>query len=192
MDMQGVRCWIERGVAVIAVVTALSVSMPLASAQESISARPRSAIAARARSAVGAPYSYGGSSVAGFDCSGFTMWVFAEHGIALPHSSSAQYALGGSRGYERVALRSRLKVGDLVFHDTSDGAVGHAGIYMGRGRFVSATSSEGVRTRSLYDSYWGPRWVGGVRAIDDARSVVKDPRGPVGRYAAKLDTLENR
>ena len=125
--------------------------------------KQRSHIEARARSQIGAPYSYGGGSPSGFDCSGFTRWVYLEHGANLPHSSDAQFELAGRNGYKRVWDRADLHVGDLVFHDTDSGRIGHVGIYVGGGRFISATSSEGVQVRSLYDSYWGPRWVGATR-----------------------------
>ena len=118
----------------------------------------------RARSQIGTPYSYGGSSPSGFDCSGFTRWVFMDHGASLPHSSDQQWAMGDRPGHNRIWDRSKLEVGDLVFHDTDGGRVGHVGIYVGNGRFISSTSSEGVQVRSIYDPYyWGPRWVGAVR-----------------------------
>ncbi|MBW3595431.1 MAG: C40 family peptidase [Actinobacteria bacterium] len=116
-----------------------------------------------ALSVVGAPYSYGGTSPAGFDCSGFTSWVYSHVGITLPHSSSAQYSLAGSDGFTRIDDIEDLQIGDLVFHATGGSGIGHVGIYIGDGSFVSATSSEGIQVRSLFDSYWGPLWVGAVR-----------------------------
>jgi cell wall-associated NlpC family hydrolase len=60
--------------------------------------------------------------------------------------------------------RKNLETGDLVFFKTTSRRVGHVGIYVGRSRFISSTSSGGVRVDSVYDRYyWGKRWVGGVR-----------------------------
>jgi cell wall-associated NlpC family hydrolase len=115
-----------------------------------------------ARTQIGAPYSYGGMTPAGFDCSGFTSWVYSHVGITLPHSSGSQYSLGESNGFTAISDISKLEVGDLVFHGDS-GGIQHAGIYVGNNEFISATSSAGVQVRSLFDSYWGPLWVGGVR-----------------------------
>jgi peptidoglycan endopeptidase LytE len=118
----------------------------------------------RARSVIGTPYSYGGTSRSGFDCSGFTRWTFLKHGADLPHSAQAQFDLASRKGVARIWKRSHLKVGDLVFHHTTSAQVGHAGMYIGHGKFISATSSGGVQVRSLWDPYyWGPRWVGATR-----------------------------
>ena len=133
--------------------------------------KERAHVEARARGQIGAGYSYGGTSPGGFDCSGFTRWVFAGHGATLPHSSQAQFDMGTRDGFKRVHKRENLKEGDLVFHKTTSARVGHAGIYIGDGRFISATSSSGVQVRSLYDSYWGPRWVAGTRVPATRRDV---------------------
>ena len=126
--------------------------------------KQRGHIRKRALSQIGAPYKYGGTSASGFDCSGFTRWTFQDHGAALPHSSLKQYQLASKDSFKRVKKRKNLRVGDLVFHKTTSAKVGHAGVYIGKGRFVSATSSNGVRVRSIWDSsYWGPRWVAGTR-----------------------------
>ncbi len=131
----------------------------------------RSHLKDRARAQIGARYSYGGTSPDGFDCSGYTRWTFQEHGANLPHSSMDQFELGGRRGHRRIWKRRDLRIGDLVFHKTTSARVGHAGVYIGRGKFISATSSDGVRVRSLYDPYyWGPRFVAATRVP----SMIKD------------------
>ena len=95
----------------------------------SLVARKEARVVRFARRFLGVPYSYGGSSPAGgFDCSGFTRFVYSHFGIALPHYSGAQFALG-----RRVA-RTRLQPGDLLFFD----GLGHVGLYIGHGRFIHA------------------------------------------------------
>lgn len=91
----------------------------------------------------GARYSYGGTSPAGFDCSGFTRFVYAKFGIALPHSAYAQGRLG-----KRVSTK-HARPGDLVI--TSGGA--HVGIYVGHNRFIDAPMpGEVVHVRKIYTS----------------------------------------
>ncbi len=106
---------------------------------------------------LGVPYVFGGTSTSGFDCSGFVQHVFAGLGIGLPRTADAQYdagrpATGGPRA------------GDLVFFDTY-GGVSHVGIYLGKGRFVHASSSHGVMVSHLSDSYWAARYVGARRMV---------------------------
>jgi NlpC/P60 family len=149
---------------VVAALAAGTLITPAEAHEYSNAFKQRRHLKNRAKSAVGTPYRYGGTSRGGFDCSGFTRWTFDGHGQQLPRTTSEQFNLAKKRGHKRIWKRKNLKRGDLVFHKTTSARVGHAGIYIGRGRFVSATSSEGVRVRSIYDPYyWGRRWVGGVR-----------------------------
>jgi cell wall-associated NlpC family hydrolase len=107
--------------------------------------------AAFARRLVGVPYRYGGTSPAsGFDCSGLVRSVYGRLGIALPHSSYADFELG--RAVDEQALRP----GDLVFFD----GVGHVGLYLGDGRFVHAPhtgASVEVTALAGYGRYDGAR-----------------------------------
>ena len=109
---------------------------------------------AYAKSFLGTPYAYGGSSSNGFDCSGFTSYVFKHFGISLPHSATGQLSYGVA-----VNDRSQLQVGDLVFfRDTnySTKAASHVGIYIGNSQFIHASSSVSgkyVRVNSLNESY---------------------------------------
>jgi len=106
---------------------------------------------------LGAPYAFGGTTAAGFDCSGFVQHVFAMLGIGLPRTADAQYDAG------RPAVGGPHP-GALVFFDTY-GGVSHVGIYLGRGKFVHASSSHGVEVSRLSESYWAARYVGAKRLI---------------------------
>ncbi len=106
---------------------------------------------------LGVPYVFGGTSTSGFDCSGFVQHVFGLMGISLPRTADAQYDVG------RPTLGGP-RAGDLVFFDTY-GGVSHVGIYLGKGKFVHASSSHGVMVSKLSDSYWAARYVGAKRLI---------------------------
>ncbi len=106
----------------------------------------------------GARYHRGGTSRGGFDCSGFTRYVFAKYGVSLPHSSAAQARLG------TPVPKSDLKSGDLVFFQTYRRGVSHVGIYVGNGQFVHASTHRGgVRVDSLSQSYYVSRYRGARR-----------------------------
>lgn len=114
-----------------------------------------SSVISIAQKYIGVPYRAGGTTPSGFDCSGFVQYVYKQTGVSLPHSSSAMYQLGTS-------VRN-LQPGDLVFFKTNGSGISHVGIYVGGNRFISSTSSSGVRIDSLGDGYWGPRYVGAKR-----------------------------
>ncbi|MBA2174415.1 C40 family peptidase [Halobacillus locisalis] len=107
---------------------------------------------------IGVPYSFGGSTPHGFDCSGYTSYVFNEMGISIPRTTLTQWEVGSS------VSRSDLQVGDLVFFkNTYRAGISHVGIYVGNNDFISATSSRGIAIVSMSSNYWGPRYVGAKR-----------------------------
>lgn len=114
----------------------------------------RDAVVSYARRFLGTPYVWGGASPAGFDCSGFTSYVYAKFGVRMVHYTGSQYA-----AYRKVP-RNKLRAGDLVFFS----GLGHMGIYIGRGRFIHSPSSGGVvRINDINDGWYRTSYVGAVR-----------------------------
>lgn len=108
----------------------------------------------------GTSYKYGGTTPDGFDCSGFTLYVYKKVGIIIPRTTSLQYGSGLS------IAKSDLNKGDLVFFMRWP-VIGfilppnHVGIYVGNNKFIHAPSSGGkIRYDSLSNSYWKNRFKG--------------------------------
>jgi murein DD-endopeptidase len=98
---------------------------------------------------VGKPYRYGGSSPAGFDCSGLVQFSYRQAGIALPRSTDQQ------RSISRAVKLADLRRGDLLFFNQEGKKYGHLGIYLGDGKFIHAPSSgKAVRSDRLDSPYW--------------------------------------
>lgn len=121
--------------------------------------------------ALGTEYASGGTTTAGFDCSGFTMYVFSKIGIKLPHQSGAQYKMG------TAVEKENLIAGDLVFFNTSGKGVSHVGVYVGDGKFAHASSSKGVIISKLSEKYYVQRYVGAKRILstDKYEEVTSEP-----------------
>ena len=112
---------------------------------------------------VGARYVWGGASPkTGFDCSGFTKYVYSQFGVSLPHSSVGQYS---TQYGTAISNPSDLLPGDIVFFvNTYRRGISHVGIYVGGGDVVQAlTPGRGVGIANLSQSYWASRYYGAIR-----------------------------
>ena len=112
-----------------------------------------------AHSLKGISYQWGGTTTSGFDCSGYTSFVYKKNGINLPRTAAAQYA-----AYPKVS-KSSIRAGDLVFFSSSPGggSITHVGISLGGTQYIGSQSSTGVAVTSFSSGYWGDRYVGAAR-----------------------------
>ncbi len=129
---------------------------------ESSKAKPlsasASAIVATAKKYTGTPYKFGGTTPDGFDCSGYTQYVFQQCSVTLPRTADEQCTAG------RYVAKNSLQPGDLVFF-ADEKSIEHCGIYVGEDSFIHASSSKGIRMDKLNDVYWGPRYYGARRVL---------------------------
>lgn len=123
----------------------------------------RTKIVEYAMTFIGTRYVYGGASPStGFDCSGFTQYVFKNFDYSLNRSSAAQIKNGTS------ISKDELRPGDLVFFSRAGYAVGHVGIYVGDNSFIHAPSTgDYVKISSLDEAYYLTRYVGARRIVSD-------------------------
>ena len=113
-----------------------------------------------AHTQIGTRYRSGGCDPnSGFDCSGFTTWVFNRYGIHLPRSSREQYQVG------KMVAKNNLRKGDLVFFRSKRG-INHVGIYLENGKFIhSASNGKTVTISHLDEDYWRTHYAGGRRVF---------------------------
>jgi cell wall-associated NlpC family hydrolase len=143
---------------------------PEGSSVEAPAATPPSMVSDVIRTALaylGVPYRNGGSDPSGFDCSGFTQWVFGQHGLTLPREVRDQFHVG-----RRIDLKD-AQPGDLIFFETVTRGASHVGMVIGQGRFVHAPTSKGVvRIEPYTAKYWNRRFVGARRMTEVSASVA--------------------
>lgn len=150
-----------------------STSNSSTSSTKSTSSSKGAEIVSYAKKFLGVPYVYGGASSSGFDCSGFTMYVYKHFGISMGHGATMQSKIGKAVNANKnsaSSLKANLQPGDLVFfldYETMDG-IGHCGIYIGNGNFIHASSGSGycVKINSLLPGeYYNTRYCGARRVI---------------------------
>lgn len=134
-------------------------------------------LVATAKKYIGIKYAWGGTSPStGFDCSGFTSYVFKQYDVTLPRTTTDQYSNGTS------VKKADLEKGDLVFFTTYKAGASHSGIYVGDGKFIHASSSKGIMISSINDPYyWGPKYLGARRFMEEDK-VAALATLPVGQY----------
>lgn len=120
-----------------------------------------SAIVDKARSYIGCKYTYGGSSPSGFDCSGFSQYIYKQFGVNINRTAASQYSNG------KAVSKSDLQLGDLVMFGSSASNINHVGIYAGNGTIVHAANpSRGVTTDTINSGYYNNNYVGARRIVD--------------------------
>jgi cell wall-associated NlpC family hydrolase len=116
-------------------------------------------VVSQARRFLGLQYLWAGTSGFCLDCSGFTHVVFEALGVTVPRDASAQFVAG-----RRVATRSALRAGDLVFFRNASGDIHHVGLYIGGGRMIHAPNTgSSVRIVSLDTATYRSEFAGGRR-----------------------------
>ena len=116
-------------------------------------------IVAKAKEFMGVPYVWGGTSPKGFDCSGFTQYVYKQLGYSIKRTAAQQLTCGTEV--------TNLQPGDLVFFTNTyatTAAASHVGIYMGDNLFIHAANG-GVKITSLNHEYYAPRYIGARRIV---------------------------
>ena len=131
--------------------------------QVDLSQQSIDSVISSAKALIGTPYVWGGSSLkdGGFDCSGFTQYVFKQAGYTIDRTS-LQQSLDGT-----LVNIANLKPGDLVFFSfAQNGKVDHVGLYIGNGKMInSPKTGDVVKTVDITTSYWQSRFVTARRII---------------------------
>ena len=132
---------------------------PLVNSRASSLDRKGQAVVTLAKQFLGTPYVWGGSSAGGFDCSGFTTYLFNQFGVGLPHGADGQFNAG-------VPV-TQPRTGDLVFFTTYEPGPSHVGIYIGNDQFIHCSSAAGeVVITAITEPYYENRYLGSRRMFN--------------------------
>ncbi|MFC4404399.1 NlpC/P60 family protein [Gracilibacillus xinjiangensis] len=116
-------------------------------------------IVGTAKAYQGIPYVWGGTTTAGFDCSGYIQYVFKQLNIHLPRTVNEMW--NATQPLDQPAI------GDIVFFETYKPGPSHAGIYIGNRQFIHAGASNGVEISTLDQPYWSERYLGAKRVVSE-------------------------
>lgn len=117
-------------------------------------------VIAYAKKFLGYKYVYGGTTPKGFDCSGFTQYVYKNFGVSINRTAQAQYKNG------KAVSKENLQIGDLLMFGTSSSNINHVGIYIGGNMFIHAANSKrGVTTDTISSGYYKTYYIGARRVI---------------------------
>jgi LysM repeat protein len=115
------------------------------------------AVITEAKKYMGVPYVWGGSTPAGFDCSGFINYVFNQEGYSVPRTVATLWAAG--------TTDASPQLGDIVFFGQPGATPTHAGIYIGNDQFIHAGTSTGVTISYLSNTYWKSIYAGAKKIV---------------------------
>ena len=105
-----------------------------------------------AKKYIGVPYKWGGSTLKGFDCSGYLNYVYNQKGVSISRTVATIW--------NETKAVSKPSVGDIVFYNTTGNGPSHAGIYIGNNKFIGSQSSTGVAIVDMNSSYWSTKYLG--------------------------------
>lgn len=103
---------------------------------------------------IGIPYKFGGIKKDGFDCSGFTQYIYKSLKKDIPRTASKQYESSSK------ISKNKANPGDLVFFSNDGKKVTHVAIYAGGDKILHASTSKGVKIGKINDGYWNKRLIG--------------------------------